>query len=219
MVRRKKIVNVVDLEALDRIIVSELKLLLPKDIKSNLFIPVFKPNYKVLFAKNNREIRLYPPCKRTIVINGKQYYLPFPNIIFQRKYTPPGNYSNWNKKAKTDGYTNLFVGFTIESAEKIYNIPFGGVANFCACLDQIYHFDYPGNSTFEDLIKAFWATSFNGSLENFRKYRHMTIFGGRFHAWSKLSTEQIEKDLPKLQKLNGYCYDLKQFEEVENINI
>ena len=217
MAKQKKIVNVVDLEALDRSIVSELKSLLPKDIKSNLFIPAFKPNYKVLFKNDNKEIRLYPPCKRTVIINGKQYYLPFPHIIFNKSYIPPGKNSYWNKEAFIKGYINLFIGFTTEAAEKIYHIPLTGVAGFCVCLDQEYHYDYPGDSTFEDLIRAFWTTSFSGDLEVIKRYYGVAIFGGRFHAWAKLNINQIEEDFPNLQKANGYCYNLKQFKNLKRL--
>lgn len=223
MVKRKAVINVIDLEALDRAIVKELQALLNIDavkslnIKDNLFIPVFKPNYKVVLKTDNREIRLYPPCKRTIIVNGRQYYLPFPNIVFQRKYTPPGKRSNWNKEAYKKGYTNLFIGLTTESMEKIYHIPFQGVHEFCACLDMNYHYDYPGDSTFEDLVKVFWSTGFIGDLEAIARYSGITIFGGRFHAWSKLKVEQIEADFPKLEKLDGHCYNLKQFEELKNV--
>jgi hypothetical protein len=185
---------------------------IPVDPLSIPFVP--QPKHKVLFQDELREVRLYPPCKRTMAVNGRPYYLPLPHLIFLKRVVPPKTkYSSWNQRSYSEGMTNLFMGFTTADAQKIYHIPLAGVSGFCVCLDSVLHYDFPVNSTFDELLKTFWRTNFSG---DYCSYRRVNVFGGRLHEWQKLTLQQVENDLPLLEKFNGgYTYTLDQFKELK----
>jgi hypothetical protein len=176
--------------------------------------PVIQLKYRVLHQDARREVRLYPSSKRTMSINNRHYYLPLPHLIFLRLYTPPRNTrSNWNSRAYDLGFTNLFMGFTTDKADKIYHIPLAGVSMYCVCLDSNYHYDFPGDSTFEDLIRTFWTTNFFGDLEGMSVYGRK-VFGGRFHEWQKMTSEQVEKELPNLESM-GRAISFDEFKDLQ----
>ena len=173
--------------------------------------------YSVLHQDKNSEARLYLPHKRTILSNGQYYYLPFPHTVFMRVTT---TFPECRGLPSPVFVANLFVGFTTKAAKIIWSPPFGAYG-FSACLDQVYHYDYPVETSFEDLIRIFWSGEFHTNFETMcSRYTHARwnlvpkrkpIFGGRLHEWAKLNCEQVEADVPRMEECGSVHMPLEDF--------
>lgn len=157
--------------------------------------------YKVLQKDDQKEVRLYRPCKRTINISGHDYFLPFPYMFFKRAVER--RMSNYNVG---NIHACLYVGFTTVEAKEVYIPPFGGFSGYLVCLDGNYHYDWPVKTTIESMISTFWATQFPNSLDHYYLVvgpGEKVPFNGRYHDWQKMDYEQVQKEVNLLtQKIS-----------------
>jgi hypothetical protein len=171
-------------------------------IKSKLKGIKFKPTYGVLAKGSDFEVRLYLPCKRTVKIMGRFYFLPIPYMVY-------GKYTGANKNG-TIG-TWLYVAMTDRKLTKkslgklVYYTPLGNVSGWQACLDNPRldgnfdpnrgHYVQPLEDAFEDLLYKFWSHEFN----NAGMKKSLTAFGGRLHEWAKMTPKQALKAVPNIE--------------------
>jgi hypothetical protein len=164
-----------------------------------------KKNYKVLAKgstnnpKGDFEVRVYPPCKRTVKLAGRFYFLPIPYQVFGRfaGATDNGRIGSW-----------LFSAFATKSLGKnkrdqgqfVYLPPLGNMGGWQVCLNsgrgadgkEVQHYGQPLEDAFEDLLYKYW----NYESFTFGNYNSLKAFGARLHAWTEMTPEQVLKALP-----------------------
>ena len=160
-------------------------------------------NYKILAKGSKFEIRIYPPCKRTIKIVGRFYFLPFPYMVYG-KFTGVnvGRYADFN----VDIGNWLYVGLSSKDltsnslGQFVYYPPLGNISGWQACLNsgrinnkENGHYMQPIEDTFEDLLYKFWNYEFSGEVE-------CEIFGGRFHSWARMKPEEVLEAVPRIDE-------------------
>jgi hypothetical protein len=155
--------------------------------------------YKLLYQDKDLEVRKYPPSRRTICMGWEDhtYFLHFPYMIFavRKQATRFGGYM----RHRAGQF--LYANFAKEDDEFAYGPPLANINNvFSVCLGSHYdekkgvdwygHFHQPDNTSFEDLVGMFWASSFSSmpwgnSVEALRfNYRSL-------HNWSELSQQEV----------------------------
>lgn len=169
-----------------------------------------KKKYKILKRVKGLEIRQYFPSKRTIIIANRQYFLPFPYIIFAKAARGRNDY-----RGKFINYNHLLVAF---SNRELYRdedatvfhpaLPNVEGRNKSICLDGGGHYEQSPNLSFNDLLDKFWSFSFNSIKAWVESDAALHVFfGGRFATWAKLTIEEVLSNLDENNVKDYYLKD------------
>jgi hypothetical protein len=141
-------------------------------------------NYETLYKTPTIEVRKYPPCKRTLHIEGKDYFLQFPYMVFAQR--------------KTGEYNYLYVAFAKEDDQFVYFPSLGHIQgdSWCICLAITDEFESEGKD-FDELIDEFWFSRFCcPRMGHFSEaYKSLKKNFVRYREWQKLSEKQVLKQL------------------------
>lgn len=157
------------------------------------------------------ELRQYPPCKRTIEIEGENCFLQFPSIVFlwsAVKY----KVNKRRKKSPLDGFLRSanFAACVAKNKiltldDTVYQAPLPNVfESGRVCMPT------PENATADNMVETFWQSAFRDydysdehprkALEN--NYRSL-------EDWKKMTLQQVE------QKLNWLPMDIKSLIKIQ----
>lgn len=78
----------------------------------------------------------------------------------------------------------------------------GNISGWQSCLNsgrinnkENGHYMQPIEDTFEDLLYKFWNYEFSG-----QPYTSLKEFGGRFHAWEKMKSEEVLEAVSRIDE-------------------
>jgi hypothetical protein len=142
--------------------------------------------FSVLYEDRDIEVRKYPPSRRTVDIDGHEYFLHFPYMVFARRIVihPDSNQTG----------TFLYLAFAKEDDNFVYCPPLPNINNlFCVCLGRrsnwYGHFRQSIDTSFEELINRFWFTDSYGHWGN--SGQALAANYARHRIWEKLSAEEV----------------------------
>jgi hypothetical protein len=160
-----------------------------------------RPSYRLLAKAHHVEeagratydsyldLRQYPPCKRTIMIEGKQYFLQFPSLVFL--WTG----SKYRNNAR--GFaTGVFAAFSankkiISDRDLIYQAPLPNVFDAGrVCMPS------PDVHTCDNFVETFWQSAFRGYnySSNLPQETLKANFGSLVN-WQRLTLNQVNDKL------------------------
>lgn len=157
--------------------------------------------FQVLEQGKNFEVRKYPPRKRFVSIAGREYWLPFPYIVFGWRLYSDCSY--------------LYLGFAKEDDESVFfpAIPNVIDPHWCLCLGRHDgHYRRP-EKDMESMIARFWQTSFDSTGMWPVSERSLKVHYGSFHAWQALSKSEAVAcldDKGKKEKLEAFVKRVKE---------
>ena len=143
--------------------------------------------YKLLYQDDRIEVRKYPPCCRTLLVqenySGKvqHYFVPLPYQVYSAV-----------KHDNCNGYgpgRYFFTAFAKKDDRFVYCNPFRGT-RLPICIDNRWHYRIPNAVDMSEAIARYWSTYF----------WHTDLIGSVFqvetHAdWSKLNKRQVIRRL------------------------
>ena len=163
------------------------------------------------------ELRQYPPCKRTIQVEGVGFFLQFPSIVFlwtaikykkadKRKKNPydenpynnenliGANFASWVAKNKI-----------LTPNDIVYQAPLPNVFEFGrVCMPQ------PENATADNMVETFWQSAFRDyDYSDDHPRRALVNNYGSLEDWKKLTLQQVE------QKLNWLPMDIESLVKIQ----
>jgi hypothetical protein len=175
-----------------------------KTLKIDLEEIATKPSYRLLAKATHTEpdglathdsyleVRQYPAHKRTIEIEGRKYFLPFPSMVFvwtAAKY-------RYGNAAANRLFSNFFTTFAankkiVVDTDLIYQAPLPNVFEHGrVCMPS------PRVHTLDNYVEVFWQSAFRGyNYSSFIPQECLSRDFGSLANWQRMTMAQAESKL------------------------